>query len=263
MVVHTGKYSSVGKLWSSVILYRSLVNVNFHCWKHLIQRRPQILGILYQILSIALGISILVFFLSQYYSKFNDPSIYVFICGVDISFMGIIGVLYGLKLGRIFRYREQLPLFDLLYVISLLFVAVISLYITVILIYKEIYSAWILLLGLFNIGLIENLNMIGWLLIFPVIGISFIFETIKRIIRYDLRCPKREEIILKYQYNLFCYNNEYKEAKCAICLMDFTKEELICTLSCHKSHIFHEECIQEWVKKQTTCPICRQIIEFK
>jgi hypothetical protein len=27
------------------------------------------------------------------------------------------------------------------------------------------------------------------------------------------------------------------------------------------SHIFHESCLQEWIEKQDTCPMCRELIK--
>ena len=31
-------------------------------------------------------------------------------------------------------------------------------------------------------------------------------------------------------------------------------------LSCNKSHIFHSTCLQEWLKMQFRCPICREVV---
>lgn len=52
---------------------------------------------------------------------------------------------------------------------------------------------------------------------------------------------------------------------CPICLLDFisnpeqiTEEELgsICRLGC--THHFHSKCIDPWVKKNSSCPVCRE-----
>ena len=42
--------------------------------------------------------------------------------------------------------------------------------------------------------------------------------------------------------------------ECIICL-DKLSEKPIKTTSC--MHIFHEECIDNWIKNNTSCPICR------
>ena len=42
--------------------------------------------------------------------------------------------------------------------------------------------------------------------------------------------------------------------ECSICLEDIKKNDI--NLSCN--HIFHKECLKEWFKIKTTCPICRK-----
>lgn len=49
--------------------------------------------------------------------------------------------------------------------------------------------------------------------------------------------------------------------QCAICLESLYKnqeKEIVSTLFC--KHSFHEACLHEWEKNQTTCPICRNKI---
>lgn len=49
---------------------------------------------------------------------------------------------------------------------------------------------------------------------------------------------------------------------CAICIDEFSEEDgrLIAELNCDQRHIFHVECLIEWVKKSEHCPLCRQQI---
>lgn len=42
---------------------------------------------------------------------------------------------------------------------------------------------------------------------------------------------------------------------CSICLEDFSQEKEIIILDC--KHIYHNDCIIEWIYKDTTCPLCR------
>mmetsp|Transcript_44167 Transcript_44167/g.106424 ORF Transcript_44167/g.106424 Transcript_44167/m.106424 type:complete len:231 (-) Transcript_44167:243-935(-) len=45
---------------------------------------------------------------------------------------------------------------------------------------------------------------------------------------------------------------------CAICLEDYNAGETICvpiTKSCN--HVFHDQCIMEWLKNRDRCPMCR------
>ena len=48
-----------------------------------------------------------------------------------------------------------------------------------------------------------------------------------------------------------------KNPKCTICLIDFKDVEKVKIFSCLQ-HIFHEECIKNWLKNKNNCPICRK-----
>ena len=46
---------------------------------------------------------------------------------------------------------------------------------------------------------------------------------------------------------------------CAICLEVFVLED-ICSEVPTCRHVFHRDCIDAWMKSQTTCPLCRRNI---
>ena len=44
---------------------------------------------------------------------------------------------------------------------------------------------------------------------------------------------------------------------CSICIQNYVKDyELISVLFC--KHIFHTNCIEEWLINNNTCPLCRK-----
>ena len=45
---------------------------------------------------------------------------------------------------------------------------------------------------------------------------------------------------------------------CAVCLQEFQAEELATRLPC--MHLFHEDCVRTWLKKNHTCPTCRKAL---
>ena len=50
------------------------------------------------------------------------------------------------------------------------------------------------------------------------------------------------------------------EEQCSICLMEFQNGEIIRTLPC--IHNFHKDCINQWLKRQKYCPLCKGEIVF-
>ena len=49
------------------------------------------------------------------------------------------------------------------------------------------------------------------------------------------------------------YDSDVKK-ECVICLENINKKQLIRTLNCF--HIYHKNCIDEWLVKKFKCPIC-------
>ena len=44
-------------------------------------------------------------------------------------------------------------------------------------------------------------------------------------------------------------------SECPICLESFVVNDSIITLSCR--HVFHSECLHEWLPNNLSCPVCR------
>lgn len=56
-----------------------------------------------------------------------------------------------------------------------------------------------------------------------------------------------------------------KDDSCPICSSPFLEDKypLVVRLPCHKDHMFDLECIQPWLKLNTTCPLDRIDLEKK
>jgi hypothetical protein len=55
------------------------------------------------------------------------------------------------------------------------------------------------------------------------------------------------------------YTVEMDNKECSICLIDFEIDDSVVVLDCH--HIFHQNCILEWVTRKKDCPNCREKIK--
>jgi hypothetical protein len=63
------------------------------------------------------------------------------------------------------------------------------------------------------------------------------------------------KIIAKIKKNIVSIEDINKTVTCSICLEEFNSEKDISFLDCE--HIYHTDCIIEWINKEPTCPLCR------
>jgi len=56
-------------------------------------------------------------------------------------------------------------------------------------------------------------------------------------------------------------NKEIQEISCSICLLNYEEGDELRKLIC--THSFHKECIDNWFKSSSTCPICRTDLKEK
>jgi len=55
--------------------------------------------------------------------------------------------------------------------------------------------------------------------------------------------------------------NELSDSKkdCVICLEEFKNGDVVITLPCF--HLFHKQCITDWLKRENSCPICKHVMK--
>ncbi|CAE6215510.1 unnamed protein product [Arabidopsis arenosa] len=49
--------------------------------------------------------------------------------------------------------------------------------------------------------------------------------------------------------------------ECAICLLEFEEEHIFLRLLTTCYHVFHQECIDQWLESNKTCPVCRRNLD--
>ncbi|KAI9020889.1 hypothetical protein CLU79DRAFT_754249, partial [Phycomyces nitens] len=54
---------------------------------------------------------------------------------------------------------------------------------------------------------------------------------------------------------------DQEDALCAVCLAEYEPNDLICKLWC--GHHFHKDCVQQWLKLNRKCPMCKQDFQGK
>ena len=55
----------------------------------------------------------------------------------------------------------------------------------------------------------------------------------------------------------FSMKDEDSIKECSVCQVEFKKGEAIIELNCRKNHIFHDGCVEKWVKASKSCQICK------
>jgi|TARA_B110000977_G_scaffold90001_1_gene119548 hypothetical protein len=47
------------------------------------------------------------------------------------------------------------------------------------------------------------------------------------------------------------------ETECAVCREDFAEGDRLIKMPCSVQHVFHAKCVQTWLKRDDSCPMCR------
>ncbi|EDK31529.2 zinc finger, C3HC4 type (RING finger) protein (macronuclear) [Tetrahymena thermophila SB210] len=69
----------------------------------------------------------------------------------------------------------------------------------------------------------------------------------------DIECQQNQENQVQQQ------QNPIQEEQCSVCLIEFQESDQIRITIC--DHIFHSECLLQWLKSQENCPNCRKDLQ--
>ena len=111
---------------------------------------------------------------------------------------------------------------------------------------------WILLLLIYSYSL-------SFVIIIDCILVMFFVFFLLRIYANPL-VPLPESV------NGILYRTKYseelttKDDLCTICLNKYIEDSTLIYLPCHGYHHFHEDCILQWLRTSSVCPICKQVI---
>lgn len=72
---------------------------------------------------------------------------------------------------------------------------------------------------------------------------------------YDPPSKEKLEQCADYKYK----KGEKEDESCVICICDLEEEEEVKKLTC--GHIFHQDCINQWLKNNSTCPTCKHSLK--
>ena len=78
-----------------------------------------------------------------------------------------------------------------------------------------------------------------------------LFSHVNTIMKYDMS----EYILNRQEYETLSREDKNDNKSCVICFEEYKDESIISKLEC--KHIFHENCLNTWIDKNQTCPLCR------
>eukprot|EP00980_Cylindrotheca_fusiformis_P008383 scaffold1772_cov80-Cylindrotheca_fusiformis.AAC.11 len=69
---------------------------------------------------------------------------------------------------------------------------------------------------------------------------------------------KDEPFGLSLRFLLSTWRRPTKNDECVICLEGYEARQTICTATTTQcNHVFHQDCMEEWLKDHDNCPMCR------
>jgi len=101
-----------------------------------------------------------------------------------------------------------------------------------------------------------NIQAIVSYLLFVVLTFELIIRAI--LCKCSNPCGTPERMTFQKELSIYLYDKtQFDQKSCSICLHDFADKEKVCPLPCHKTHVFHIECLSEWITRNSCCPYCR------
>lgn len=84
------------------------------------------------------------------------------------------------------------------------------------------------------------------IIVFETIDLMDIFEGFEKVANRKIK---------KAGYKQIKMDDPLLKEKCSICLEEYKIKEYKRSLFCN--HVFHKKCCDRWLKKNDSCPICR------
>jgi hypothetical protein len=75
----------------------------------------------------------------------------------------------------------------------------------------------------------------------------------------ESKITKNTNVVLDETYETIVSNSQHITETCSVCLAHFDNNEKLIQIECN--HFSHTECLNEWVKYKSECPVCRSNIK--
>lgn len=124
-----------------------------------------------------------------------------------------------------------------------------------------------------------------WTLMMVIIAFGYLYFVVYGIVCCVLSCicccvmcmapgqgNNTQEMVARIPYaqtiaglNKKSFGNVREQAKnmkeCVICSLEYKDDDTIAELKCDERHYFHQECLEEWLKRKLECPLCKKPVQ--
>ena len=66
------------------------------------------------------------------------------------------------------------------------------------------------------------------------------------------------KVFLNFQWSFNCFNTD-----CSICRNSIINVENELSVIGDCNHVYHENCVKQWLKTKNVCPLCNKIWKYK
>ncbi|KAM3143475.1 hypothetical protein pb186bvf_004536 [Paramecium bursaria] len=97
------------------------------------------------------------------------------------------------------------------------------------------------------------------LLFIPIFLGLYLYKKAKKL--YQILKLKKQ--LLSFQTKIYQITMDgwtISEPECSICMQEYREGEKIMKLPCSNLHVYHEECIKNWLNISVECPTCRKVL---
>jgi len=257
--------------WFSMQLFRQTINLYLNIFKMLSMDRMQKIFASCSLFSV-LGVGIACFAIYMIYIEL-PTRILSMICILEINVLLLLGV-YSYSVKVFYDNEEQKLATVFLAMILSITIFIFSAIFMGFLQKDGFYYCFVgvLAVSLFNLMSIYYALWLGCALL---LGLCFFLEFIIRIVTCSMKRIYNPAIQLplilypnlpgvhftKINGQAIVYNNTNSTVKiCMICLDHFSCGQNLRQLKCHADHIFHANCLEQWLNVKKACPLCRAFI---
>lgn len=103
------------------------------------------------------------------------------------------------------------------------------------------------------------------LVLFGVVIVVILVILILKRIKKRTRLSQSQGVIrslVSFKYHALMESQSETDVECTICFSEYQNDDLVAKLKCNEKHIFHKECLTQWIATgKNSCPICRAAID--